>query len=105
MISNKAIHIEDGVSGFGRGIALQAAETGATVVKNNLDTSPEEGGSNEKPAQAIVDGIESDSGKLVPIFAYVTHLKDLKSPFEEIDLIYERPRTKTEQDGLLGWVV
>ena len=84
MISDKVILITGGASGLGRATAVQAADMGATVVVNDLGTSPEGEGRDEEPVQEIVDEIQAEGGEAMSSFGDVTDIEYVEGAIEEI---------------------
>lgn len=90
MISEKVVLITGAGSGLGRATALQAAELGATVVANDLGTSPEGEGSDKGPVEELVDEIESNGGEAMLSFGDVTDLDYVERAIKETVETYGR---------------
>lgn len=65
LLAGKVIVVTGGGGGVGRGIALEAAREGASVVVNDLGGSVTGSGSDLTPAQKVVDEIKAAGGKAV----------------------------------------
>ena len=69
-------------SGLGRVEALELARQGARVVVNDLGTQADGTGSDQQPAQQVVEEIKSFGGEAVTAYGDVTHWADVENAFK-----------------------
>lgn len=65
MLDGKVVIVTGGGRGVGRGIALEAAASGARVIVNDLGGAPGGGGADERPAEEVVAEIVAAGGEAV----------------------------------------
>lgn len=75
LLAGKVIIVTGAAGGVGRGIALEAAREGASVVVNDLGGSVTGSGSDSSPAQAVVNEIVASGGKAVANSASVSEFE------------------------------
>ena len=84
MLSNKVILVTGAASGLGRATAARAAELGATVVMNDLGTSPDGEGADESVLDEAVSEIASNGGDVTASFGDVTDPEYINDAIDEI---------------------
>ncbi len=74
MLSNKVVLVTGGGHGIGEAVAIELGKYGATVVVNDLGTSPEGVGKSTEPAETTVAQIIDNGGRATPHFGDVSDL-------------------------------
>lgn len=75
MLSDKVCLVAGGGRGIGRAAALELGRHGASVVVNDLGADVQGSGSDERPAQAVADKVETAGGTAMAHFGDVTDLE------------------------------
>jgi NAD(P)-dependent dehydrogenase (short-subunit alcohol dehydrogenase family) len=86
MLSEKTILIAGGGHGIGKAVAIELGTYGATVIVNDLGTSPEGIGRDESPSDETVAGIRERGGTAM---AHVGDVTDLKYTAKLVDDVIE----------------